>query len=70
MSSEPSIAVRNLAKSYSVAAQEETTLVRVALQRVRHPLSGRTNTFWALRDVSFDIHPEEVVGIIGRNGAG
>jgi lipopolysaccharide transport system ATP-binding protein len=28
------------------------------------------NSFWALRDVSFEVMPGEIVGIIGRNGAG
>jgi lipopolysaccharide transport system ATP-binding protein len=28
------------------------------------------NTFWALKDVSFEVQPGEVVGVIGRNGAG
>src|SRR4051812_10066838 len=26
--------------------------------------------FWALRDISFEMHQGEILGIIGRNGAG
>ncbi|MEO6555588.1 MAG: ABC transporter ATP-binding protein [Nitrospiraceae bacterium] len=32
--------------------------------------AGATNTFWALKDVSFEVKQGEVLGIIGRNGAG
>ena len=28
------------------------------------------DTFWALRDVTFDVNHGDVVGVIGRNGAG
>jgi lipopolysaccharide transport system ATP-binding protein len=42
-------------------------------QTITHnnPSSSQSNqTFWALKDVNFDVQQGEVIGIIGRNGAG
>ncbi|WP_020482051.1 ABC transporter ATP-binding protein [Methylomonas sp. MK1] len=81
----PAIKVENLGKKYTIKHESQTrysTLrdqlsggVRSMYHRLRHPLqavqcSQETEQFWALRDINFEIHPGDRVGIIGRNGAG
>ena len=57
------IAANRITRQFKTLAESLMTVVGLARARGRE-------TFWALRDVSFEIGAGEVVGIIGRNGAG
>src|SRR5262245_34719087 len=64
-----------LGKSYHRGALQQSALLRDHLSRMIHsPLSvirrAKDETFWALKDASFEVREGEVVGLIGRNGAG
>jgi lipopolysaccharide transport system ATP-binding protein len=60
-----------LSKRYRIGERRAHRTLRESLSRVGRRRDGPVGTsFWALRDVSFEVEEGEVVGVIGRNGAG
>jgi len=76
----PVLTIRGLGKRYQLGGMrsiEQSLRESVAesasrlWRGLRHKTSTEdTRTLWALRDVDMDVEPGEVVGIVGRNGAG
>jgi lipopolysaccharide transport system ATP-binding protein len=68
------IHVAALGKHYRRGLQADPGLRHALENFVRNPLNAfrgpQQETFWALKDVSLDVHEGEVLGLIGRNGAG
>jgi len=84
--SEHAIRLEGIGKQYHIGRRREghRTLQRTVVDVVTGPfrkagqlLRGQATavadldeTFWALKDVSFDVKHGQIVGLIGRNGAG
>jgi homopolymeric O-antigen transport system ATP-binding protein len=78
----PAISVRYLSKRYRIGSraayrtlrEELVNVVKAPLRLLRkqHNPHGQAEQphIWALEDVSFELHPGQALGVIGRNGAG
>lgn len=68
------ITVENIGKRYQIGADASGMLRDRIADALRNPVAAfrpkPRETFWALRDVSFEVQEGEVLGLIGRNGAG
>lgn len=63
------ISIHHLSKSYAIGKQKDSSL-RNSLANIFKKKDTKVDTFWALKNISFDVEEGEVIGIIGRNGAG
>src|SRR6058998_1867818 len=80
--SDIALSIQNLSKSFRIAHQrgglrgyktlhdELMILPRRLIDRLKRQRRSTSETFWALKDVSFDVKAGEALGIIGSNGAG
>ena len=77
---EPIIQVKGISKKYDIRHENEPykTFQDAIINAAKAPFNLLKNngrlpkkeTFWALKDITFDVNRGEVIGIIGRNGAG
>ncbi len=69
----PIISVKNLSKKYQIKEKLPYYSLRdsfINLVRGYAKTSRKSDFIWALKDVSFDVIPGGVLGIIGNNGSG
>ena len=76
MTTRRAIRTENLGKRYRIGGEKvryrtlRETINDVFDRRHRRPTEGAAGELWAIKDISLDIAPGEVLGIIGRNGSG
>jgi lipopolysaccharide transport system ATP-binding protein len=77
--SDVAVTVEGLGKRYLIGRQRDPYgrlteslwgAMRAPIDRIRRKPRETSEWFWALNDVSFELHQGDVVGVIGRNGAG
>lgn len=62
------ISARDVAMRFRLTDDRIMSLKEFVTRKIRGKI--KTNEFWALKGVSFDVRKGEVLGIIGRNGSG
>ena len=65
---EPVVLLEGVSVRYRLPRERITSIKDYAIRRVKGQI--RFDDFWALHDVTLDVHKGETLGIIGHNGAG
>ena len=68
---QPVVEVENVSKSFLLRREQSRDLKeKFSISRLQLGRTARTEEFWAVKDVSFEVKPGQSVGIVGHNGSG
>ncbi len=68
--SDIAIRVDNISKKYLIGNTSSGSLRETLVNAFSTGNKSKTEEFWALKDISFEVKRGEAIGIIGKNGAG
>lgn len=67
-SGEPAVSLTGVGLAYRLSASRSASMKQHALDVLRRRVEYRE--LWALKDVDLNVHPGEVLAVVGANGAG
>jgi len=62
------IEVENVSMQFSLSSEKVNSLKEYIIKTIKRQV--HSETFWALNDITFNVHAGESVGLIGLNGSG